>query len=142
MTPSRLRILIIDDEECIRDSLSLHLAGQGHEVLTYPVPGRCPAFNDHRCDLQGACADIVLVDQNMPGMSGLDYLRHLTRHGCRILPRNRILMTGDAAPELEKEVRKMGCQIVQKPLRLDQLDELVDQARIFLSTDRKLSRID
>ncbi|NIY15425.1 MAG: hypothetical protein GWM98_11255 [Nitrospinaceae bacterium] len=51
-------------------------------------------------------------------------------------------MTGDATPELEKKVRGMGCHVIQKPLHLDKLDELIEQARVFISADRTLSEID
>jgi len=139
--PDKLRILIIDDEECIRDSLALYLTEQGHETLTFEQPTKCPAFNDHACGLNGACADIILVDHNMPGISGLDYLKQLTRHGCRVLPPNRILMTGDASPELTTEVLQMGCKIVQKPLRFDQLEDIVNTAKVFISDNRSLSDI-
>ncbi len=142
MTPSKLRIIIIDDEECIRDSLAFHLSDLGHEVLTYDKSRFCPAFNHHQCEVKGACADIVLVDHNMPEVTGLEHLKHLTRHGCQILPRNRILMTGDASPDLEKAVVKMGCKIIQKPLRLNELDALIEESRIFISAHRQLSKID
>lgn len=142
MTPAKLRVMIIDDEECIRESLYLHLTELGHEVLTFEKPLNCPAFNDHECNLKGPCADIILVDQNMPGISGLEYLRQSTMHGCLVLPPNRILMTGDASPEIELEVNRIGCKLIQKPLRLEKLEELIDEARIFISANRQLSDIE
>lgn len=142
MPPEKLRILIIDDEECIRDSLAMHLTARGHDVLTYPTARKCPAFRQHNCHLLGPCADLVLVDQNMPDMSGLDFLRFLTRHGCQIVPPNRIIMTGNVTDELEQQVHKLGCGIIQKPLRLDTLDELVKKASVYISSGRILSDLD
>lgn len=142
MSLVKLRIIIIDDEECIRESLKIHLSDLGHEVVTFDSAMACPAFNNHECENSGACADIVLVDHNMPGMTGLEYLKKMTHHGCRVLPRNRVLMTGDATPALENEIKKIGCDIIQKPLRLSKIEELIDQARIFISTSRKLSQIE
>lgn len=139
MPPEKLRILIIDDEECIRDSLAMHLSSLGHEVLTYETPVKCPAFKTHNCHMEGPCADIIFVDQNMPGMSGLEYLKHLTHHGCLVLPPHRIMMTGDVTLELKSEIKRMGAQIVQKPLRFETLEEIINNAKVFISSDRVLS---
>lgn len=139
MPPEKLRIMIIDDEECIRDSLAIHLSSLGHEVFTFEMPEKCPAFNAHNCHLKGPCADIVFVDHNMPGTSGLDYLKRLRHHGCLVMPPHRIMMTGDVTPALEEEILRMGGQIVQKPLRFDTLEEIIDNARVFISSDRILS---
>lgn len=139
MLHSRLRILIIDDEECIRDSLALHLSELGHEVLTCDKPEGCPAYFDHPCEEAGACADVLFVDYDMPGVDGLSCLRQLTRHGCHTLPPNRILMTRSTTPELIEKTGKMGCRIVKKPLHLAEIEKLVNRARAFIPEGRRLS---
>lgn len=141
MPPEKLRILIIDDEECIRDSLAIHLSTLGHEVLTYESPEECPAFRGHECHKKGPCADIIFVDQNMPETNGLEFLKHLTSHGCLVMPPHRIMMTGDVTPALEKEIKGMGCRILQKPLRFDTIEEIINDARVFISSDRVLSEL-
>ena len=63
---SRPRILIADDEQHIVSLLSVTLRRRGYEVLT--------ADNGHRAlELAGLFEiDLIIVDQNMPGMSGAE----------------------------------------------------------------------
>ncbi len=66
MRESRPRILIADDEQHIVSLLSMTLRRRGYEVLT--------ADNGHRA-LELASAfkiDLVIIDQSMPGMSGIE----------------------------------------------------------------------
>ncbi len=69
------RILIIEDEESYREALSYMLSKEGFEVATAP-DGRSGLAEYDR-----AGADLVLLDQMMPGMSGLEVCRELRVRG-------------------------------------------------------------
>jgi two-component system, LuxR family, response regulator FixJ len=59
---------IIDDDQSMRESLSLLLTMEGYSVRTYESTRRfLDAIKHHAC----GC---VVTDMNMPGMSGLDLL--------------------------------------------------------------------
>jgi two-component system response regulator AtoC len=66
------RILVVDDDEALRDSLALLLVAEGYEVVT-------------ACDAPSALAcletpvDVVLCDVRMPGQDGLELLPELIR---------------------------------------------------------------
>lgn len=68
---SPTRVLVIDDDPRIRDVLSRFLSQNGFEVDT-AVDGETGLRV-----LQEATPDIVLLDMDMPGVSGLDVLRHI-----------------------------------------------------------------
>ncbi len=73
-SPAR-RILVIDDEGAIRDSLESLLQFEGFEVETATDGhGGLELF-------QRNVFDLVLLDVALPGMSGLDVLQHLHRLG-------------------------------------------------------------
>jgi two-component system response regulator FixJ len=61
-------IHIIDDDQSVRESLSLLLTMEGYSVRTYESARRFFDTNKHH-----ACGCVV-TDINMPGMSGLDLL--------------------------------------------------------------------
>ncbi len=69
------KVLIIEDEESYRESLSYLLTKEGFEVVTAPDGATGLALFDR----QGA--DIVLLDLMMPGMSGTEVCRQLRLRG-------------------------------------------------------------
>lgn len=61
------KILIIDDEECVRQVLKIHLSGAGFEVLTVES-----ASSGLRA---AAGVDLLICDFQLPDMTGLDFLK-------------------------------------------------------------------
>ena len=70
------RVVIVDDDELFRESLSLSLIDEGYEVTSLANGG---AALEHFA--AGGTADVVLLDWRMPGMNGLEVLRGLRRAG-------------------------------------------------------------
>jgi len=68
---SSTKILIVDDELIMRESLAGWLERDGHLVQT------SPSGEDALEKLKETRYDILLVDIKMEGMSGLDVLRHM-----------------------------------------------------------------
>jgi DNA-binding response OmpR family regulator len=70
-----VRILVVEDEESIRDFVEMGLKYEGFDVaLTEDGPGALDAFDRQRPDL-------VILDLNLPGMDGLDVCRQIRRRG-------------------------------------------------------------
>lgn len=103
------RILIIDDEENIRRVLRLTLEAAGYEA--------CEASDGVRgLELygDGNAWDAVLLDQKMPGMDGLETLRHIKERnaGARV-----VMATAFASIELAVDAMKLGAtDFVRKPM--------------------------
>ncbi len=68
----KLRILLVDDDELIRESVAPMLEMLGHQVLT--ASGGASALR--LLEASGAM-DLVILDMNMPGMSGAETLPRL-----------------------------------------------------------------
>jgi DNA-binding NtrC family response regulator len=80
------RILLIDDDDDLTAFLRHALEEQGHQV-------KCLERAEHGPELLAAEAfDLVLLDNKMPGMTGIDFLEALERGGVRSTV---ILMTGE-----------------------------------------------
>lgn len=62
-------ILIVDDEETIRDLLKEVLSSQGHEF--HLAAGGAAAFEI----LRKRTVDLAIIDRNMPGMTGIDVVQ-------------------------------------------------------------------
>src|SRR3546814_7858154 len=68
------RILVVDDDPIIRETLSLNLEDQDFQVQGLPSG---EALLDHL--RQGGSADLILLDWKMGQFSGLDTLREMRR---------------------------------------------------------------
>ena len=103
------RVLIVDDEENIRELTRLALEAAGYEVAE--AANGLEAFAIIGGDESW---DAVLLDQKMPGMVGIEILRRLTV----MLPTTPvIMMTAYASVDLAVEAMKLGAtDFVRKPM--------------------------
>ncbi len=76
------RVLLVDDETMLLDSLEIILSMNDMEIV-----GKAHDGNEALSILSAAAADIALVDLNMKGMGGIELIGHLRKRypGTRIL---------------------------------------------------------
>lgn len=117
-----MHILIIDDEECVRDSLAIYLEDQGHKVTVADNPFSCRITLHGCCDQPFPCADVLLIDQNMPGMKGTEFIRLQNERGCKAAASAKMIMSGKVTADLVNEANELGCRLVQKPFSFKVLD--------------------
>lgn len=118
---SRGQILIVDDEEAIRDVVSTMLEGQGYDC--------CAVANGREAiaHLNQKSADLVLSDMLMPEMDGLQLLTWVRSHDQEI-PLIIVTAMHDVSTALEA-IRRGAYDYILKPFEKDQL---------FLSVRRAL----
>jgi DNA-binding NtrC family response regulator len=102
-----MRILIIDDNQAIRDSLRRTLE-YGGEVIVGAATGR-----EGLALVERDTPDLVLLDVEMPGLSGLDVLNRLhTTH--QSLP--VVMMSAHVTPAIVVEAMRTGAVgFLEKP---------------------------
>jgi len=127
MTGRRLKIIIIEDEESIRETMKWHFEDLGHEVLAASVPNFCRELNPQECTATKRCGDLLFIDQNLPGVTGLEFVRWLFHRGCQLSPGHIWIMTGDLTAAVQAEAALLGCNAVAKPLSLGEAEKLVLQ---------------
>ena len=125
MTNTKCSLLVVDDEPYILATLSSLLA-ENYDVLTADTAEAAQGLFAQR-DI-----DLVLTDQRMPRMSGVQLLEWVRAHHPRTV---RLLMTGFA--ELEEAVEAINrAQVFRylfKPWRAEELQEVLQSAaRTFL----------
>lgn len=114
-------IFVVDDEPELRDLLQEALENHGHEVQAFPDG---PTFFEA---IEEGAPDAVLLDINMPGMSGWDVKERLSQDAStEKIP--VIAVTARGGPSIERSARRgLGfVEFVQKPFRLDELTTAVD----------------
>jgi len=115
-----LDILLVDDDADLRGDMCAFLARQGHRVE------QCANGEDALGQLERRAFNVVVLDQMMPGISGLDVLKELrNRHAeCEV-----VMLTGEATVESAVEAMKLGArEFLTKPISLKELDRLVRKA--------------
>ncbi|GAB4263145.1 MAG: hypothetical protein Kow0092_13830 [Deferrisomatales bacterium] len=113
--PGTERILVVDDEDPVRQWVQRVLAIRGYSVV---VAANGEEALD-RLEREAGRVDLVVLDLGMPGMGGwrcLEELRSRYRH----LP--VIIVSGYAGPDTEEQARGAGAQaFLRKPFRADGL---------------------
>jgi two-component system response regulator AtoC len=107
------RVLVVDDDEQYLGLIPLQLAPGGIEVKTASSAARALEV------LEQEEFDLILTDVVMPGMSGIDLLTELARHGkaCPV-----IVMSAYGSVDTAIEAMKKGAyDYVSKPFRKDEL---------------------
>lgn len=118
-TIERTTIGIVDDDAAVRRGLERLLGACGYLVETY---GSAREFLDH----SGMnTADCILLDVRMPGMSGVDLHRRLTRDRYQ-LP--TIFISGHAGPAALGSPAYRGPRLLMKPFDEDALLEAIQGA--------------
>src|ERR1700733_11566608 len=114
------RILVVDDQEMIRDSLAATLVREGHEVI---AAGDGPAAVSKLSS--GTRFDLLISDMKMPKMTGIELLAEAKR----LRPDMPVvLMTAFATVSTAVEAMKLGAyDYIQKPFNGDEIKLLVDR---------------
>jgi PAS domain S-box-containing protein len=117
---SRLRILVVDDDELVLENTVAMLEDLNHEVIRASTPFAAIDILDSRSDIE-----LVLTDQAMPVMTGVQLIEVIREHAPHM---PIILATGYAelSTPVEASVRRLA-----KPYTQRDLAEALRAARAF-----------
>jgi DNA-binding NtrC family response regulator len=114
--PTEHRILIVDDEQPVREAVGEYLAAHGFEVDTAEELEEAEAL------LATTAFSLMIADVRLSGAhgrEGLELIRFARQRSPEIAV---IVMTAHAAGDLEREARRRGAHaFVEKPLPLSDL---------------------
>jgi two-component system, sensor histidine kinase len=120
--PARARILVVDDDELVREGLGALLSAWGHEVRV-----AADAEEALRAAQRGMPPDLALIDHRLPdAQTAADAIRTLRRAVGPGLP--VIVVTGDTHPQRIREAQSLGCPVLFKPVPAELLRQTVDEA--------------
>ena len=112
-TPSRVSVLIVEDERTSRTALSRLLEQSGY--ANQAVGSAEEALQVIR---QSGAPRVALVDFNLPGMSGLELIEKLPRIDPSVLI---VLTTAAGGQPLLDRVHACGVEYLRKPLDFERL---------------------
>lgn len=139
-----LIVCIVDDDEAVRESLSVLLETMGYTVRTFESG---PDFLDACASLETAC---VLLDVRMPKMSGIEVQQRL-KELRPDLP--VIIVTGHGDITMAVQAMRVGAvDFIEKPFQEDallasvelaatQIQKSQEQSEANASIERKINRL-
>jgi len=115
------KVLVIEDEEGIREVVSEALHLYGHEVAV------CPSGSAALKRLREERFDLVITDLVLPGCDGFEVLKYINEHGINTPV---IVLSGYLAGDAKEKALSLGAtQYLQKPVSVK---ELIDIVRRFV----------
>jgi len=127
------KILIVDDETVVRDSLGKWFSSEGYQAR--PVASAREALES----IASAEYDVALIDIKMPGMDGMELQARLKDADPELTV---IVMTGYASVETAVQALKQGAyDYITKPIDPDELSHLVGKAMEHRHARREVDRL-
>ena len=130
------RILIIDDDPDILTSLTKRLTWMGHDVLT---------AEDGEQALRMVVEDqpdVMLLDIELPGLGGLDILKHLAEKRSSVptpaLPEVIVITAFGTIGRAVEAMRLGACDFLSKPFEPDHLSLVIEKAMAQAAITRQV----
>jgi DNA-binding NtrC family response regulator len=114
-----LKVLLVDDDEWIRHSLSLFFEGEGFHIMAIETAEEGMEI------VKEQIFDIIISDYRLPGMNGLEFLRWVRR----VSPKaKRILVTGYGNEDIITGAREIGIRdCIWKPFSSSAFEDSIKQ---------------
>ncbi|MBY6243161.1 response regulator [Methylosinus sp. Sm6] len=125
-------ILVVEDEGVQRDALIELLAADGIDIVAVDAAeAALAAIRDQRFDC-------IVLDLMLPGVSGFDLLREMSKGGGRSLPPVIVYTARSLTIDEEQELRRLSKSIIIKGARSP--ERLIEEVTLFLhQAESKLS---
>jgi two-component system, LytTR family, response regulator len=123
-----IRVLVVDDEPLARVGVSTRLSGYSDIV----VVGECSTGEEARAKIPKVSPDLIFVDVEMPGISGLDLLRELPKEQARCI----VFLTAHEEYALDA-FNVEALDYLLKPIDDERFAACIDRARRMLSLHRQ-----
>jgi len=122
---SSVRIVVVDDDQALRDALESMLKAAGFRV------GKFSSAEEYLASPDRQRASCLILDVRLPGMSGIE-LQHLLRSMGDAIP--IVFLTGHGDAAIREMVMKAGALgFLTKPVRRDVLLERIWSAAAMIS---------
>jgi DNA-binding response OmpR family regulator len=113
------KILVVEDEESMRELLRLHLSWAGYDVEV-AEDAIAAGYSVLR-----APPELIVCDVAMPHMDGFELVAALRADAGVPKKLPVIFLTSDS--EAEGRARELGCEFLEKPIRLEELLKVVSR---------------
>jgi len=108
-----MKILLIDDDEWIRDSLRIFFEAEDCQVVVFETA------EEGLAELKYQTYDLIIVDYKLPGLDGLEFLKRIQDDHSDVM---KVLITAYRTEGIISEARKLQIQgFIEKPFTSERL---------------------
>lgn len=126
---SKVALLFEDDPLC-RNLMTEILMEKDYVVTAFADPTSYVANSNGYCGCSDTtCADALITDNQMPGMSGIELIQWMADRGCKLPNHRRALISGSWSKEEQEQALHLGCKIFQKPAAIEEIHQWLDGQR-------------
>ena len=112
-------LLLVDDDEELREDMARYFSQTGYLVSEAESGERALELSDQRA------FQVIVLDMMMPGMSGLELMKHLNERGSEA---EVVMLSGQGTIQTAVEAMKQGArEFISKPVALPELEALVQK---------------
>jgi DNA-binding NtrC family response regulator len=125
------KILLVDDDEWIRDSLTLYFDTEGCHIIAVETAEEGMEL------LKQQGYDIILIDYKLPGMDGLTFSKKIQEMCPDTI---KILITAYKTKEVVSEARQIGIQdLIDKPFTIHTIEDSL--SRLIQRNEKQIQSI-
>jgi DNA-binding NtrC family response regulator len=107
----KMKILLIDDDEWIRDSLSIFFEAEGCQLMAFETA------EEGIDELKDQTYDLIIVDYKLPGLDGLEFIKRTQN---ALSDAIKVLITAYRNDKVVSEAKKLKVQgFIEKPFTYD-----------------------
>ena len=128
-----VKVLIVDDDEHIRESLELYLKENGYEVISAPN-GSMALFHFNHDKPK-----IIILDIRLPDMDGLEVLRRIKASNGKV---QVAMITAFQDMETTIAAMKLGaCEYIHKPIDINEFEMIIERMKETLSLNERYGEL-
>ena len=116
----KMKILLIDDDEWIRDSMTLFFESEDCRIMVLETA------EEGLKEIKAHSYDIILIDYKLPGINGLEFLEQIRAFYPKAV---RILLSAYGDSEIIERAKNMGIQdFIEKPFTWEAIEKSLSRA--------------
>ncbi len=124
----RKKALVLDDDQINRTILKAVLEHVDYEVVDFSNPSEAlELWEDGNRKERPGSFDLIVTDNQMPGMSGLEFLSRIRQKNCLLPDDRKAVISGTWSNSELERAQDLGCCVLHKPVCVDTIHAWVRQ---------------